>query len=81
MKYNSQKYERNNEWVIYREDIIQETILAIYESCGEIVKKFYFDTGLNILRMEYIKKNILNLTLKKQEAKLVIHYLTYININ
>lgn len=58
LKYNSQKYERNNEWVIYREDIIQETILAIYESCGEIVKKFYFDTGLNILRMEYIKKNI-----------------------
>lgn len=50
LKYNSQKYEKNNEWMIYREDIIQETILAIYESCGEIVKKFYFDTEL-ILRI------------------------------
>lgn len=34
------KYNKTNGWQIYKEDIIEETIISIYENCGEIVKNF-----------------------------------------
>lgn len=72
LRYNSKIYDKNNEWLIYKEDIIQETIIYIYEKCGEIVKKFYFDNKLilrilvakgkyimyGIYRKKYMKNNL-----------------------
>ena len=58
----SKLYDQTNGWQIYKEDIIQETILNIYERCGEIVKKFYFDIELTIniliVKGKYIMYNL-----------------------
>jgi len=41
-------------WQQYKEDLIQDVILEICEKCGDVVKKFYFDTCLlfNVLMVK-----------------------------
>jgi len=63
------KYSKINEWQIYKEDIIDETSISMYEKCGEIVKKFYFDTKLTmniiIAKGKYIMYNLYRKKYKK----------------
>ena len=69
-------YKNNNIALIYKKPTPIKVIKVNYAKT-RILDGFYETQST----LDYIKKNILNLTLKKQEVKLVIHYLTYININ
>ena len=78
------KYHKTNGWQIYKEDIIEETIVSIYENCGEIVKKFYFNLRLTmniiISKGRYIMYNLYrkkyknnNIYYEEYETKLLDH--------
>lgn len=78
------KYHKTNGWQIYKEDIIEETIISIYENCGEIVKKFYFNLRLTmniiISKGRYIMYNLYrkkyknnNIYYEEYETKLLDH--------
>lgn len=80
------KYDKSDGWQIYKEDIVQDAIINIYEKCGEIVKKFYFDTNLiiniiiakgkyimfNLYRNKYMNYNVYY---EKYDSKLLDHTL------
>ena len=59
----------------YKEDLVQEALNKLYEKCGDVVKKFYFDIKLvlNILmvKAKYIMFNILKREYKENKN---IHY-------
>jgi len=59
----------------YNDDLVQEALIKLWEKCGHIVKKFYFDIKLvfNILmaKSKYIMFNIYRKEFKEQTN---IHY-------
>lgn len=78
------KYNNINGWRINKEDIIEETIIKMYEKCGEIIKKFYFDTKLTmniiIAKGKYIMYNLYrkkyknnNIYYEQYDGKLLDH--------
>ena len=47
-KFNKIAIAKSKKGLWIGEDIIEETIIKMYEKCGEIIKKFYFDTKLTM---------------------------------
>lgn len=79
LEYIIIKYNKIINWYSYKEDLIEDAIMDIFQRCGDIVKKFYFDAKLTInilvLKCKYIMFN----NYRKKYINNIIYYESYDN--
>ena len=79
LEYIIIKYNKIINWYSYKEDLIEDAIMDIFQRCGDIVKKFYFDSKLTInilvLKCKYIMFN----NYRKKYINNIIYYESYDN--